>query len=334
MCPGFCAEVADERIQLWGNEDDALAMCRTENLVARPGAGGSRELADEDIIDGKICEILSLLTWCTSTGQELTPAKCSLGEGLDTWRFEIGPGARAAQPRREVWLVNRWLYEQSKFKLLGVRFDQTDQLAHIKQVAGQAMGVVSRVTRMTGLYVETQVELVRSLGPGQATPCGAGGGYLLQDIQRAYDALARDSVRNASMDTHILRLAYDAGGCQVSDIEAELQPERIASWTQIANSGSGGEVLTPGSVAHSLARQGPGTAAQGHWAIAVCSPDPADPSVGWPREGDRNGESTTSGTARHGGDGPSSRRPTETAMDVGHGLKQQQGGRRQRAGNL
>ena len=65
-----------------------------------------------------------------------------------------------------------------------------------------------------------------------------GGGYLLQEIQRAYDALARDSVRNASTDTHILRLAHDAGGCQVPDIEAELQAARIASWTEIAKSGS------------------------------------------------------------------------------------------------
>ena len=58
---------------------------------------------------------------------------------------------RAAQPRRKVWLVNRWLHEESKFKLLGVGFDQTDQLAHIKHVAEQAMGVLSRVTRTTGL---------------------------------------------------------------------------------------------------------------------------------------------------------------------------------------
>ena len=40
------------------------------------------------------------------------------------------------------------------------------------------------------------------------------------------------------------------------------------------------------------------------------SPDPTDPSVGWLREGDRKGESTNSGTPRHGGDCPSSRRPT------------------------
>ena len=47
-----------KRNQLLGYVDDTVAMCRTENLVTRPGAGGSREPADEEIIDGEICQMI------------------------------------------------------------------------------------------------------------------------------------------------------------------------------------------------------------------------------------------------------------------------------------
>ena len=61
------------------------------------------------------------------------------------------------------------------------------------------------------------------------------GGHLLKEIQMAYDTPCATPLWTR---THVLRLAYDAGECQVPDIEAELQASRIVSWTQIANSGS------------------------------------------------------------------------------------------------
>ena len=129
-------EVPDERIQLLGYVDDTVAMCRTENLVTRPGAGGSREPADEEIIDGEICEMISLLTMVHVDGTRAYDSEVQPGAmgGLGHLAFRDQAAARAAQPRRKVLLVNRWLYEESQFKLLGVRFDQMAQLFHVKHV--------------------------------------------------------------------------------------------------------------------------------------------------------------------------------------------------------
>ena len=175
---------------------------------------------------------------------------------------------------------------------------------------------------MTFLYVETQVELVCSLAQAKlhcaVLACSTtGGGEPAgnpEGVRRLGAGLDAQRLRgHAHLPVGIRHQRMPGSGYRgraAGSQDCLLDADRKQRLTS-------GEVLTPGSVTHSLARQGPGTAAQGHWAIAVCSPDPTDPSVGWLREGDRNGESTTSGTRLHGGGCPSSQRPTGTAMD-GH----------------